>query len=328
MKQIIFTLLLITSIGLVSCRKTGNDPNITQFDASQIQSYISANGITGMKTVAGDTSGIYYQILSQGSTAGVTPLDYPDSVAFVYTLKSFDGKYNNVDTLNTTHIDNLLGHLTQTTAPIARGLQLAIHDLIKYKGTRARILIPSRLAFGVNGYGTGSSSNTNTRILGNQCLDYYINLVSSVDAYDDDLIRGYMKSNNLDPLSFIHITDVNARGRGLYYKITTPGTGVGDAIGTGSSYLVNAYSGQYLNGVAFDTGPVAGTPITFVNEQVVPGLQEVLKGQTTGAVISMFIPSRLGYGKGGGTDSNGNVTLGPNVTLHFVGFTVGTVTNP
>jgi FKBP-type peptidyl-prolyl cis-trans isomerase len=255
-------------------------------------------------------------------------VDYPDSVAFVFTLKSFDGKYNNVDSLNTTHVDNLLGHLTLTSAPIARGLQLAIHDLIKYKGTRARILIPSRLAFGVNGYGSGSSSNVNTRILGNQCLDYYINLVSSVDAYDDDLIRGYMKKNNIDPLSYVHITAPNARGRGLYYKVTTPGTGAGDAIGVGSSYVVNAYSGKYLDDYVFDAGPVAGTPITFVNEQVVVGLQEVLKGQTTGAVVSMFIPSRLGYGKSGGTDSNGNVTLGSNVTLHFTDFTIGTVTNP
>ena len=322
MKQIIFTLLLITSIGLVSCRKTKNDPDITQFDQSQIQSYIAANGLTGMKTNPGDTSGIYYQILSQGSTAGVTPVDYPDSIAFVYTLKSFDGKYVNLDSLNTTHVSNLLGHLTNTGAPIARGLQIAIHDIIKYKGTRARILIPSRLAFGVNGYGSGSSSNTNTRILGNQCLDYYINLVSSVDAYDDAIIRAYMKTNNIDPLSYVHITDPNARGKGLYYKVTTPGTGAGDAIGDGSSYQVTAYSGKYLNDVVFDAGPVAGTPTTFTNEQVVPGLQEAVKGQTTGAVVSMFIPSRLAYGKAG------NTGIGANVVLHFTDFTISTVSNP
>ena len=74
--------------------------------------------------------------------------------------------------------------LTQAQA-LPKGLQIAIHNLIKYKGTRARVLIPSRLAYGVNGYPeAGSASNVNTRIAGNQCLDYYVNVVS-----DQNLVR-------------------------------------------------------------------------------------------------------------------------------------------
>jgi FKBP-type peptidyl-prolyl cis-trans isomerase FkpA len=327
MKQTIFTLLLIASIGLISCRKTRNDPNIAQYDQTQIQSYINANGLTGMKkdTSHGDTSGIYYQILSQGSTTGA-PLDYPDSVAFVFTLKSFDGKYVNTDTINLNHVDNLLGHLTFANLPIAKGLQAAIHDLVKYRGTRARILIPSRVAFGVNGYGTGSSSNTNTRILGNQCLDYYVNVVSSVDKYDDDLINAYIKRNNLTGYTAI---GPGNRGRGVYYKVTTPGSGAGDVLTDASSFTVNAYSGKYIDDVVFDAGPASGSPITFSSGGYIAGVLEALRGQTAGAVVSMFIPSRLAYGKAGGVDQNtGAQTLGPNVVLHFTDFTIGTVTNP
>lgn len=325
MKQTIFTLLLITSIGLISCRKTKNDPDIKQYDKIQIQNYISANGLTGMKsdTTNGDTSGIYYQILSQGSIAGVTPLDYSDSVAFVFTLKSFDGKYTSVDTITGNHFDGLLGHVSSSGLP--KGLQSAMHDLIKYRGTRARILIPSRLAYGVNGSGSGSSSNANSHIAGNQCLDYYVNIVSSVDAYDDYLINDYMKKNSMS--GFTHVT--SGRGRGLYYKITTPGSGTGDVIGEASSYLVSAYSGKYLNDVVFDAGPAAGSPSTFATDGVVPGFQEATKGLTTGAVLSIFIPSRLGYGRAGGTDPNtGATTIGSNVDLYFSGLTIGTVTNP
>ena len=327
MKQTLFTLLLITCIGLISCRKTKNDPNITQYDQTQIQNYISANGLTGMKRDVsnGDTSGIYYQILSQGSTT--TPLDYPDSVAFVLTVKSFDGKYVNTDTINLAHFDGLLGHISGGGPVIGftKGLQYAIHDIIKYRGTRGRVLVPSRVAYGVNGVGTGSSSNTGTRILGNQCLDYYINVVTSVDKYDDDLINAYIKKNNLT--GFIP----DKRGSGILYKVTTPGTGVGEVIGDASTFTVSAYSGKFLNDFVFDPGPAAGAAaVTFTPGAYVQGVLEALRGQTAGAVVSMIIPSRLGYGKGGsGADPNtGVVAIGGNTVLYFTGFTVATVTNP
>ena len=325
MKQTIFTLLLITAIGLISCRKNNNDPNIKQYDDIQIQNYIKANGLTNMKRdpAVGDTTGIYYEILSQGDTSKLTPMDYPDSLAFVFSLKSFDGKYTNVDTLNLNHFSGLLGHITNNGLP--RGLQLAIHDLVRYKGTRARILIPSRMAYGVNGFGSGSSSNVNTRIAGNQCLDYYVNVVSSVDAYDDYLIKDYMKRNSLTGYTSV----TSGRAKGLYYKITTPGSGTGDVIDEASSYQVSAYSGKFLNEVVFDAGPTAGSPLTFTTEGVVVGFQEATKGLTSGAVISIFIPSRLGYGKVGGSDPNtGSITIGANAVLHFTDLTIGTVTSP
>ncbi|MEN0056352.1 MAG: FKBP-type peptidyl-prolyl cis-trans isomerase [Mucilaginibacter sp.] len=330
MKQKIFTLLLITSIGLLSCRKTNNDPNIKQYDDIQIQNYIKANGLTGMKrdTSHGDTSGIYYEILSQGSTAGIKPLDYSDSVAFVLSVKTFDGKFVNQDTLNLAHFDGLVGYISlgSSIMGFTKGLQSAIHDVIKYPGTRARILVPSRVCYGVNGAGSGSSSNVNNRIAGNQCIDYYVNVITSIPKYQDYLIKEYMQKNGLT--GFTQVT--SGRGAGMYYKITTPGSGVGDVYDHNlSSSFVGTYTGKYLNGALFGstaTDPeTAGTTTltTFDPTQgdLVAGVQEGLKGLTSGAAITMLLPSRLGYGK------IGSPPIGPDACLRF-DFVMGTITNP
>src|ERR1700741_845453 len=92
-----FTLLLLSAACFVSCRKITNAPDIKQYDQQQIQSYIATNGLTAMvrDTTMGDTTGTYYQILSQGKGA---PVDYPSTIFYVYTLRSFDGKYTVTDT--------------------------------------------------------------------------------------------------------------------------------------------------------------------------------------------------------------------------------------
>lgn len=322
MKQTIFTLLLITCIGLISCRKNDNDPDIKQYDEIQIQNYIKANNLSDMKRDAvNDTTGIYYQILSQGATTGVTPLAYSDSVSFVFTFKSFDGKYTNVDTLNLSHFDGLAGHITNAGNGLTKGLQSAIHDLVKYRGTRARILVPSRMAYGVNGAGTGSSSNVNTRIAGNQCLDYYVNVLSDVNKYDDYLIREYMKKHSLS--GYTEVT--SGRAKGLWYKVTTPGSGTGEIIDYQST-ITCVYTGKFLNDSVFDSTLLqnnndAAATSSFSIQQLVTGVQEGLRGQTTGAAVSILVPSRLGYGK------PGNGSIGPDACLSF-DFSVSAITNP
>src|SRR6202012_1932971 len=121
MKQTIFTLLLISAIGLVSCRKHDNQPNIKQYDDEQIKNYIAANNITGMQkdTVGGDTSGIYYKIILPGKSD--VPLGYPDNVSFVFTLRSFDGLYSSLDTIEN-HYQGYVGHIATDALP--QGLEL------------------------------------------------------------------------------------------------------------------------------------------------------------------------------------------------------------
>jgi FKBP-type peptidyl-prolyl cis-trans isomerase len=300
MRLRIFTLLLVAGFGFSSCRKDKIEQDIKQYDQTQIEQYISANGLTGVKrdTSDGDTTGIYYQIISQGTGKQI---DYSDNISMVYTIKTFDGKFVAADTF-ANHAQNYVGHL----AP--NGLVLALKNVVKYKGTRARVLIPSRLAYGRNGTGSGSSSNSSGRIAGNQCLDYYIDIVDDQAKYDEVSIQKYMAANNL--------TGYSKTADGLYYKILTQGTG---SQITDYSAVTTTYTGQLFNNSYFDNGAQT-TAVTFSDiTGLVPGVNEGLKLLKGGSSISMLIPSALGYGN----TSNGSLPI--NSCLRFE-FQVTTVT--
>ncbi|AYL98856.1 FKBP-type peptidyl-prolyl cis-trans isomerase [Mucilaginibacter celer] len=313
MKQLTFTLLVLISIGLVSCRKDRNDPDIKQYDESQIKNYIAANSITGMQrdTTDGDTSGIYYKILSPGTST--TPIEYSDAISFVYTVRTLDGKYVSTDSLNLNHFYGFAGHIlgaqsSSTNPYLPKGVQIAVHNLIKYKGTSARVLVPSRLGFGVNGFGLGSSSNTNSHVGGNQSLDYYINVISNQEVYDDAIIQKYIKAKGL--------TGFTPNANGVYIKIATPGTG-SDVMGL-DSYITFTYTGKFLNDNTFDS---SSTSTSNNLDGLVKGVQDALIGQTAGVAVSMIIPSRWAYGTAG---TQG--TIGPNTPLYF-DFSVSAVSN-
>ena len=322
MKKTLFTLLILsTVVGIMSCRKSGSMPNIKQYDDQQIQSYISANGITGMKrdTVGGDTTGIYYQIIQQGTGA---QFDYPDSLFFTYTLKSFDGLYNNTDTV-TDHFDGLLGH----TAP--KGLTTALHDVVKYKGTKVRLLIPSHLAYGLAGAGSGSKTIVNGRIAGNQCLDYTIYVVPDLVAYDDQVIQNYIAANSLSGYTKL----LSGPAAGMYYKITVPPVN-GNLI-TYNSSVTLYYTGQLMDNSFFDEtyAPTVIPPATTTTATTFTDLQQITPGFRTGLFllgsgngsISLLIPSRLAYGN---TSSSGSTTTIPaNSCLRFEVQVTTVVTN-
>jgi FKBP-type peptidyl-prolyl cis-trans isomerase FkpA len=304
MKQKIFTFLLIAA-GLTACKKNdSNQPNIREFDEQKIQAYISANGLTGFSedtTKDGTgTTGIHYKIISQST--GDT-LKYSDNISLVYTMKSFDGRYTSADTISN-HFYGYLGQLTAvnqlTGFRLPEGLQLAIHNLLKYKGSNMRVLIPSRLGYGVNGFGSGSISNVNTRIAGNQSLDFYVHVISDQDIYDEQVIKNFIAANNL--------TGYTKDALGYYYKIVTPGTGTVGEIREFTT-VTATYTGYLLNGTGFDTGS-ATTATTFTSYQYITGVEDAIqKHASKGASISILVPSSLGYGAGARTAIPGNSVL-------------------
>jgi FKBP-type peptidyl-prolyl cis-trans isomerase FkpA len=317
MKHTLFTLLVISVIaGLVSCKKNNDMVGIKEYDNQQILKYISANGITGMvrDTAGGDTTGIYYKIIQQGTGP---QFDYPDSVAFSYTLKSFDGKYSAMDTV-THHFDAPLGHV------VPNGLQLALHNVAKFKGTKVRLLIPSHLAYGIDGTGSGSSTIANARIAGNQCLDYTVYLINDRAAYDDMVIANYIAANNLT--GYTKLTSGPAAG--MWYKITVPPTGP-NAIDINSSVSLY-YTGALMDNSYFDdsSAPTPIPPNTTTSPATFADLSVLTVGFRTGLLtlghgggsISMLVPSRLGYGNV--TDN----TIPPNSCLRFEAQVTG-VTN-
>lgn len=297
MKLKFFTLLLLSAACFVSCRKITSDPDIKQYDQQQIQSYIATNGITGMvrDTTMGDTTGTYYQILSPGNPA--KPLDYPSTIAYVYTIHSFDGKYLITDTA-INHYYGILGHVPPT------GLMLAIKNNLKYRGGKMRVLIPSHLAYGKNGIGQGSNTLTNGRIGGNQCLDITINLIDDQAAYDQLVIKNYMAANNL--------TGYTETADGLWYKITTQPTGT-NYINDNSTVTMN-YSVYLMNNTNPDPLNTYATTLATFNDFAsglsVAGFVEGLKilGRGAGG-ISIIVPSALGYGTSGNSGIPANECL-------------------
>jgi FKBP-type peptidyl-prolyl cis-trans isomerase FkpA len=314
MKQTFFTLLLLSAIGLTSCHKSStSNLNINQYDLSQIQNYIAKNNITGMvrDTLGGDTSGIYYQIIHPGSGASLADTS---TISFCFSLKSFDGLYTSVDTIYNQYY-GFLGHLTTDALPL--GLQYAILNDLKQDGGTMRVLIPSRLAYGVNGYGTGSVHAAG-RIAGNQCLDYYVHLVSPAQrpAYDDLVIQTYMKANNLTGYTKTSVT-IPPVGYGvtpgehgtysMYYKVIHPGTGT-DSITVNSTFTAT-YTGELLDNTNFDYTYNGTDTASLTYPTLTLGEQGAIKHVTAGSTLSMIFPSTLGYGNVGITGVPSNSCL-------------------
>lgn len=282
MKQTIFTFLVLSVISLFSCRKESLQLNIKQYDQQQIQNYITSQGLTGMiqDTTGKDSTGMYYKILSPGTGPAV---DYPDKIYFVFTLRSFDGTYTSTDTI-ANHFYDYVGHINSDALPL--GLQIAVHNILKYPGASMRLLIPSHLAYGKTGYGSGSSQVANNKIPGNACLDYYVHSIylPNIGTYDDQVIQSYMKTNSL--------TGYTKTADGLYYKLLVPATSSNPI--TINSTVTATYTGQIFNATIFRQYNTAGGYPFDVNS-LTAGEQEGLKFAATGSQISFIMPSTLGY---------------------------------
>ncbi len=302
MKRLFYIVITVIAFGLVSCRKSSDNLTIKQFDQNSIQTYMSQNGLTGFKrdTTGGDTTGIYYQIITPGTGSVV---DYPDLVSYVYTYHTFDGNYSTTDTI-INHTNTYVGHITPTA------VQIAIKNILKRKGGKIRFLVPSRLAFGINGYFSGAIT-----INGNQCLDYTVSLVNNdiyldpisrkpvintatgnyinnQDIYDDISIKKYMTANSLS--GYTKTTS------GLWYKIVTAGTGT-DPISIASTVGIQ-YTGTLLNGTVFDQRTTTdGTAAISMQlyDSAVSGFTEALSLTTAGGTVSFIVPSAIAYGNSG-----------------------------
>ena len=307
MKQTYLAIFLLAVLGLCSCRKDGNDIGIKEYDQQQIDAYIKANGLTNMKRdlTGGDTTGIYYEILTEGKGAAI---DYPTRVAFVYTIKSLDGNYQVTDTI-TNHSYNYAGSLRPN------GLMLAMRNIVKKKGTRAHIIIPSRLAYGQSGSGTGSG-----RLPGNTSLDYYVNVMDDAkdaptdtkdrqDKYDELSIRKFAQANGIDLSTYTH------EASGLFWKKTQPDTGKVAIIPT--STVAIQYTGSFLNGTQFDVSSNVEGGISRSVDVFIKGFGEGLQKVKAGAYLSLLIPSKLAYGYPGSVDDNGTTVIPSFSCLRF-----------
>lgn len=101
-------------------------------------------------------------------------------------------------------------------------------------------------------------------------------------AVDEDIITAYISDNKLN---------AKATGSGLYYVITSQGSGAQP--NSTSSVTVN-YKGYLTNGTVFDQSRSSG--VSFSLNNVIKGWQEGIPYFKKGGKGVLLIPSALAYG--------------------------------
>jgi FKBP-type peptidyl-prolyl cis-trans isomerase len=272
----LFNVLIIVVVLFSACEKETR--TLREIEDEIIRNYLTENNLTGFTK---DTSGFYYQIVTQGTGEDVK---YSTFISFAQKTTSLNTKVSYENSIYIP-VSNYAGYIS----PVAWR-----ETVIKAKkGAIVRIITPSYLAFGKNGFGT--------TIPGNAILDTRITIANDADrpTYEDALIRDFLSTNNIAATK-----DVS----GLYYQIISPGTGT-TPLSTSSVKV--AYTGRLLTGFVFDQATTA-SPLTIPLTSVIQGWQIGVPLIKQGGKIRLFIPSRLGYGT---TGSGGSIP--PNSILDF-----------
>jgi FKBP-type peptidyl-prolyl cis-trans isomerase FkpA len=288
-KLSLYTLALLGGLVLFnSCKKEYE--TIETLDERTIADYIKNNNLTNVK----DTLGYHYQIITPG--AGVVLLN-SDSVYYTYDFKHTDGR---------TIIKNgdyqipgtFLGYTDRFGFLTIPSVRFTLSKL--KRGGAARVIVPSRLAFGKNG-------NTTLGVGSNEVIVIELALLAESKQYQIDnlLINKFVAANKLQ-------TTVDP-GKRVQYIVSNVGTGKEDL--KASSTVKVKYTGRLLNGTVFDS---SADGVEFKLDEVIKGWTETLPGKIgVGGKIRLLIPSDLAYGEKAQTDINGKVSIPGNSSLDF-----------
>jgi FKBP-type peptidyl-prolyl cis-trans isomerase len=256
MKHIISLLLLVT---FISCNNDDSLENLNQTEADILE-YINENNLNAQST----DSGVYFIIDEQGDG------DRPATDAYVKL--------------------NYKGYLLDGTVFDSSGTAGYSFDLLSVipgfaegisyfnEGGKGTIIIPPNLAYG--------STGIDNLIPGGAVVIFDIEIISVMNAQDEDDILKYLEENNLE---------AEKTESGLYYIVEN--LGEGSAI-TENSIVTVKYSGTFINGIEFDSSEGA----QFSLQNVIPGFAEGLQLFNVGGKGKLIMPPSLAYGSTGVTD--------------------------
>jgi peptidylprolyl isomerase len=146
------------------------------------------------------------------------------------------------------------------------------------KGEKAKLIIPSKLAFGEKGFQTLIPPNTD--------------LVIDVEMLDVKTMPVPVKYD-------VSKLEAKTTASGLkYYEVLRSGTGI--KAEPGKNVKVH-YSGYLADGTMFDSSVERGEPIEFPlgQGQVIPGWEEGIALMEVGDKLRLVIPYTLAYGENG-----------------------------
>lgn len=282
----------MVSVRTAEEEKKENEANMARqkgIDDAMLKDYFEKNNIKATKTA----SGLYYRITSEGSgPAGKAGQLYSVN----YTGKLMNGKTFDSNT------DSAFHHTEPFNVPVGKGNVIKGWDeglLLFKKGAKGTLYIPSGLAYGPQDKGA--------QIPANSILVFDIEIVDIKDAptppkqtdaaeqakIDDRQLQDYFAKNNIK---------ATKTASGLYYSVTTKGTGPNAA--AGKKVTMN-YTGRLIDGKAFDSNvdPKFNhvSPFTFTlgQGQVIRGWDEGVQLMNLGTKGTLYIPSGLGYGASG-----------------------------
>jgi len=283
-----YTLALIGLIVVLgSCSKEYDSIETT--DDAKIQQYIKANNLDSVKK---DSTGFYYQVVKPGTG---DKFKNTDSVLYHTTLKSLlNGTTYYTDPANG-NFGTLVGYANNfngTNIPAIRTSILALKP-----GGTVRILLPSYMAFGKNGFST-------INVPSNEVIDLTISTMpeKTQAALDDRLIREFIAAKG--------IAGMTKGPAGIYYVINSPG--LVDAPINRGSRITAAYAGRFLDGTQFDAKTVADSTSFDLSD---PGLRsswkKIIPMINKGGKVRFIAPSAESYG------TAGNGPIPPNAVLDF-----------
>ncbi|ACU05911.1 MULTISPECIES: FKBP-type peptidyl-prolyl cis-trans isomerase [Pedobacter] len=287
-KLSLYTFALLGALTLFnSCKKEYE--SIETLDTRTIEDYLSKNNIPKLM----DPSGFYYQIVSEGTGAAVVN---SDSVYYSYDFKHANGT-SFLKNGDYTIPGTFLGYTDRFNFLTIPAVRLTLGKL--KKGGTAKVILPSRMAFGKNGQPALGVESNEIVIIDLSLLNF--NKQYEVDNF---LINKFVTANNLQPV----LDPTRVR-----YIISNEGTNKQDLKQTS---VVNVkYTGRLLNGTVFDSSTDG---VTFTLNELIKGWYQVMPGKIgVGGKIRLLIPSDLGYGKSAQTDAAGSVTIPGNSCLDF-----------
>jgi FKBP-type peptidyl-prolyl cis-trans isomerase len=264
--------LLTVLVVFNSCKKEYESIEI--IDDAKIQAYIKQNNVPAIK----DPSGYYYQVLEQGN--GGVMLN-KDSVFYNLAVKSLSGSTYYAP-LQYSNEGDYLGYLKP------EAYRNALYSI--NRGGKVRVIVPSYLAYGKNGFGV---------IPSNEVLVTEISVYPETKQWqiDDRLIKEFIAAKGLT---------MSKHPSRVYFNISTSGTG--EVIATNST-ITAKYKGRLLTGTQFDES--GATDLVRALNGLIVGWQKVLIGLTKGTKLRILIPSDLAYGISGSTG------IPPNSPLDF-----------
>jgi len=274
MKSRIFILLLFI-VGFACNNNTTVVPASVRLeeDIATIEQYLADNNITAVKD---SVTGVQYVIKELGT--GVKPTIY-DCVQAAYTGKLLsDG----------TVFDESTGLKIPLRNTIS-GWQIAFPFFPK--GTKATLYIPSYY-----GYGTSASLNmpaNSILVFDVEVLNVYAYNSTGAYCYDDPVLPEEEQNAKDAAIINQYLADNSITAQtdpsGLRYVVQSLGTG---AMPTLSSCVRVAYTGKLLSGSVFDQS----TNYKEALKYLIKGWQVGLPLFPKGSKVTLYIPSRMGYG--------------------------------